>query len=135
MVAKLLLEKLCEKLLDMLWEEVPLFEDSNSVKPVDPVQAVFDHWVATLRNSGRGVKPALSDERRRKIKKALELYGLEVCLAAVSGCAKSAFHMGQNSRGKRYDDISLILRDAKHIEMFADMASELTAEEAFLEGQ
>jgi hypothetical protein len=40
--------------------------------------------------------------------------------------------MGKNGRGKRYDDISLILRDAKHIEMFADMAETVDAEEAFL---
>lgn len=114
------------------WEEVPLFETPALPQPVDPVAAVFNHWVETLRNSGRGVKPALSDERKRKIRKALDLYGLDVCLAAVSGCAKSTFHMGQNSRGKRYDDISLILRDAKHIEMFADMADEQSAEDAFL---
>lgn len=115
------------------WEEVPLFEIPVELIQVDPIQAVFDHWVSTLRSGGKGVKPALSDERKRKIKKALDLYGLNVCLAAITGCSKSQFHMGNNSRGKRYDDISLILRDAKHIEMFADMATEQSAEEAFLE--
>lgn len=115
------------------WEEVPLFDIPAQPSLVDPVEVVFDHWVSTLRSSGKGVKPALSDERKRKIRKALDLYGIDVCLAAITGCSKSPFHMGSNSRGKRYDDISLILRDAKHIEMFADMAEDQTAEEAFLE--
>jgi len=29
--------------------------------------------------------------------------------------------MGANSRGKRYDDIELVLRDAEHIERFAEL--------------
>jgi hypothetical protein len=117
------------------WEEPPLFDPPAPTHPaptpIDETIIVFTHWVTTLRNTGRGVKPVLSDERRRKIRKALDMYGLDTCLAAIDGCAKSAFHMGANARTKRYDDISLILRDAKHIEMFADLADELTAEEAF----
>jgi hypothetical protein len=119
--------------MSVTWEEVPMFDLPPTPKPVDDVQRVFDHWVATVRNSGKGVPPALSDERRRKIRKALSLYGLQVCLDAVTGCTKSDFHMGRNNRGKRYDDICLILRDAKHIEMFADMAAEKTAAESFLD--
>lgn len=119
------------------WEEPPLFDidvaDPTPAATIESqVRAVFDHWVTTVRNSGKGVPPALSDERRRKIRKALDLYGLQVCLDAVTGVTKSDFHMGRNNRGKRYDDISLILRDAKHIEMFADMAAERTAAEDFL---
>ena len=34
------------------WEEVPLFELPELPKPVDEIQAVFDHWVKLLRNSG-----------------------------------------------------------------------------------
>lgn len=137
-VWKLLLhtESHCEKLLDMttIWEEMPLFNAPLTPKPLDETQQVFSHWVATVRNSGKGVPPALSDERRRTIRKALALYGLQVCLDAITGCTKSDFHMGRNNRGKRYDDISLILRDAKHIEMFADMAHDKTAAESFLDG-
>ena len=115
------------------WEEQHLFDvPVNNVVRFDPVEKVFEYWVETLRNSGKGVAPKLSDERKRKIRKAVDLYGVDVCLAAIDGCAKSPFHMGKNGRGKRYDDISLILRDAKHIEMFADMAETVDAEEAFL---
>lgn len=114
------------------WEEIPLFELEPLESPtVDNVEFVFDYWVKNVRTKAR-VKPVLSDERRRKIKKALDSHGLDVCLMAIDGVLKSEFHMGQNSRGKQYNDISLILRDAQHIEKFAEMADEQTAEEAFL---
>ena len=32
--------------------------------------------------------------------------------------------MGHNPQGKKYDDIELILRDEKHIEMFLELADE-----------
>lgn len=115
------------------WEDVPLFEVEQS--PKDQVQLVFDHWVATVRNSGRGVRPVLSPERRRKIVKALEMYGFDTCMLAIDGVVKSDFHMGKNARGKKYDDISLILRDAKHIEMFADLATTKDAITSFLESE
>lgn len=121
------------------WEEQYLFDPppttESEISQGDAVQKVFDHWVATLRNSGKGVIPKLSDERKRKIGKAVDLYGVDVCIAAIDGCSKSAFHMGNNGRGKRYDDILLILRDAKHIEMFADMADSLDPEAAFLQDE
>jgi hypothetical protein len=43
---------------------------------------------------------------------------------AISGCAMSDWHMGDNPRGKKYDDIELILRDSAHIERFATMFAE-----------
>lgn len=115
----------------IFWEEVPLFEVPSVEEPVNEVELVFDYWVRNLRPNAR-VKPVLSDERRRKIKKALETHGFDVCLMAIDGILKSDFHMGHNSRGKSYNDISLILRDAQHIERFAEMAGEQSAEEAFL---
>lgn len=117
------------------WEDVPLFDVPSVDKPAEMVQRVFDHWVATVRASGKGVKPVLSPERKRKIQKALEMYGLEICLLAIDGILKSDFHMGRNARAKRYDDISLILRDAKHIEMFAELAQTKDALTSFLDGE
>ncbi len=92
----------------------------------DPTPAeifeVFQHWVATCRTSARGRKPILGDKRRRKIKQAIALYGVEDCKDAIRGVIHSPWHMGHNPQGKKYDDIELILRDENHIEMFLDYA-------------
>jgi hypothetical protein len=98
----------------------------------DPVQVVFEHWLHVLRTGRPGITPQLSPERRRKIAAAIALYGSDICCAAIDGCTKSPFHMGANPRQRRYDDISLILRDAKHIEMFADLAATTSAVDDFL---
>lgn len=97
-------------------------EDIKTSVPIEEIRAVFNHWVDTVivptRNPKR--KPVLDERRKRKISKAIELYGEETCKDAVSGVLHSDWHMGRNPRGKQYLDIELILRDAKHIEMFLD---------------
>lgn len=114
----------------MNYEEVPLFDIPPDPQPVDEVSAVFNLWVQLCRPRHR-VKPVLSPERERRIRKALELYGLDICLAAVEGVVSSDWHMGRNPAGKEYNDITLILRDAKHIEMFAERKK--SAREEFLD--
>lgn len=83
---------------------------------------VFQCWVSTCRASPRGRKPVLGDKRRRKIKQAIALYGVDDCKDAIRGVTHSPWHMGHNPQGKKYDDIELILRDEKHIEMFLSYA-------------
>ncbi len=87
-------------------------------KPVSDVQNVFDYWVEKTWG-GKGPTPKLSDKRRRKIKRALDLYDLQTCKDAIDGIMLSDFHQGFNARGQKYLDIELILRDAEHIERFA----------------
>ena len=105
--------------------------------PLDPtpeeVFEVFHEWVAICRTSGRGRKPVLGDKRRRKIKQAITLYGVEACKTAIRGVTCSPWHMGHNPQGKKYDDIELVLRDERHIEMFLDMADQSDNELAILE--
>jgi hypothetical protein len=56
------------------------------------------------------------------VKWALKNYGLERCIAAIDGYATSDFHMGRDpkSGGKKWDDLTLIFRDAEHAEKFMD---------------
>lgn len=115
----------------MQYEELTMFDIPPDPLPLNDVSAVFNRWVELCRPRHR-VRPVLSPERERKIRQALDLYGLEVCLAAVEGITSSDWHMGRNPSGKEYNDITLILRDAKHIEMFAERKK--SAREEFLDG-
>lgn len=105
-----------------------LFDVPTPVAPPviasNDIQAVFDFWASTFRAATKGPKPVLSDKRRSKISRALNDYGLQTCLDAITGCAMSDWHMGDNPRGKRYDDLELILRDSAHIERFATICAE-----------
>lgn len=83
------------------------------------VRAVFDLWVSLYRNAKR--PPVLDSRRRSRIHRAVADYGRDTVEAAIRGLGQSDWHMGRNPQRKRYDDIELVLRDAKHVEMFADM--------------
>jgi hypothetical protein len=101
------------------------------------VRAVFDHWVSVHRTPRKGPEPVLTAKRRAKITRAITDYGVETCLHAISGCAMSDWHMGDNPNRKKYDDLELILRDAPHIERFATLYAEGGSDEAsraFLDG-
>jgi hypothetical protein len=98
----------------------------------EQVEEVFNFWITTVRNSGRGLQPVLTDKRKKVVTQAIDWYGVDGCKKAIIGCSKSDFHMGKNKQNKKYDSIELILRDAEHIERFADIADEMSAEEQFL---
>lgn len=77
-----------------------------------PVDRVFEHW----RSEFRHPKASLDPRRRRAIQRALEAYDEPSLCTAISGYKLSPHHMGQNDQRTVYDDISLFLRDAEHIE-------------------
>lgn len=83
----------------------------------DDVQEVFAHWQQVMNKP----KAKLDETRRRKIKAALKSFSVEDCKHAIEGCAQSAFHMGKNDNGKRYDGIGLIFRNPEKIEQFIAM--------------
>jgi len=80
----------------------------------DPVNAVFDFWQTELNHP----RAHLDEKRRRRIVWALKHYPLEDIHDAIRGCKASAYHQGQNDSGTVYDDLTLILRDATHVERF-----------------
>lgn len=83
-------------------------------KLTDAEFQVFEHWRVTLKHQRAKATP----ERKRLIAKALKAYTVEELQQAITGVTRSPHHMGQNDRHTRYDDLELILRDAKHIEGF-----------------
>jgi hypothetical protein len=76
------------------------------------VASIFDHW----RTAHGHAQAKLDPKRRKAIVSALKSYSEADICQAITGYLNSPHHMGQNERGTKYDDIELMLRDAKHID-------------------
>lgn len=88
----------------------------ETVSPVD-IQTVFDYYLQIHKADSKR-KPILDVKRRYLMAVAIHDYGVDGCKEAIDGCANSHFHMGKNKRGKVYNSLELIFRDAQHIEQF-----------------
>ena len=85
------------------------------------VEAVFNYW----RDRTGHPEAKLTREREMNIRGRLEEgYTVEQLQEAIEGCRGSPFHQGDNERGHRYDDITLICRSGSKVEQFAEMARE-----------
>jgi hypothetical protein len=94
-------------------------------KPKLAFDQVWDAWLASLalfaeQNGKRVGKKKLDAVRRRRINEALKDYPLEDVLDAVDGWRFNAHHRGENDAGKPWNDLELLLRNAKMIEQFRD---------------
>jgi hypothetical protein len=78
---------------------------------------IFAYWKEKLGHP----KAKLDQKRKSRISNALKQYSIDELKQAIDGCALSPYHMGENEKKIRYDDIELILRDAKHIEQFINI--------------
>lgn len=89
---------------------------------IEEVREVFNHWVEIVKNRPGKKAPTrpvvLGPKREHAIRQALKLYGVQTCKDAIEGVLYSDWHMGNNPRGKTYDDITLILRNEVTIERF-----------------
>lgn len=84
------------------------------------IAEVFEYWQLRLEHP----ESRLDGKRRKAINRALQLgYTVDQLCAAINGCARSPFHMGDNARGERFDALGLILRDADHIDRFISNSS------------
>ena len=95
-------------------ENLPVAIPTPTEKRKTEVDVVFEHW-KTVMNSPRSV---LDNNRKKKIQAALKHYGVADLLKAIDGCARSAFHMGANENGMKYNSIELIFRNSEKIEQF-----------------
>lgn len=101
--------------------DAPPPEPPSRGKPRLPVSEVFGYW---RERAGKSAATKLDAKRRRRIEWALGAYGLEAVQRCIDGYAASEWHMGANDRGQRYDDLTLWLRDAEHVERGIAMAAE-----------
>jgi len=93
---------------------------AGSVSHSAGVTEVFTHWKLKLGHP----RAVLDPKREKAIARGIKHYstagqdGVAILKQAVDGCAVSPFHLGENDRKTRFDDIELICRDAKHVESF-----------------
>ena len=93
---------------------------SPDVSPpaTDPAAKVFDAWIEATGKTDRTV---FTPERRKLVAKQLKHYPVDDLVDAVKGWRHSPHHRGENERNTVYNDLDLLLRDAKHIETFRDL--------------
>jgi len=96
----------------------------------DVVQPIFAYWQQVMAKP----KAKLDAKRRSAIAARLkDSYMPAELQRAIDGCRASAWHQGRNDRGRAFDDIALICRDAVHVEQFLALAADQHAEQAALE--
>lgn len=98
---------------------VPVDPESTATPLVDcsdDVATVFDAW----REATNHQRAVLDPKRRSKITNALKRFGVDELIDAVRGWRHSPYHCGENDNGTVYNDLDLLLRDAKHVEQFRD---------------
>lgn len=75
-------------------------------------------WMEYLRYHPRAI---LTAQRERLIQRRLDEYPVETLIDAIRGNHLDPFCSGENDRLRAYHGIGLILRDADHIERYAEM--------------
>lgn len=79
------------------------------------VALVFEFWKTAMKSP----RSQLDPKRAKLIKAALKTgYTTEQLCDAITGCAKSPFHMGDNDRRAKFNGLDLILRNAEKIDQF-----------------
>ncbi len=88
-------------------------------------ERVWAHYVDTMQPRHK----ALDADTRKIITGALKVATADECCTAISGCAKSDFHMGRNDRNRKYNQITQILKGKRgsatvreRIDFFIDLA-------------
>lgn len=96
--------------------------DGEPYKPATEDEAIRQVWlyyVAAMQ------KPrAVLDEKRYRLIRARLVDGWtpQQLMTAISGCASDAWSQGRNDRGKPFNELGLILRDAEHVERYIELA-------------
>lgn len=83
------------------------------------IEKVFEYWKQQCDHP----RALLDSARERAIRKQLKAgRSFEELKLAILGASLDEFSQGRNDRHKKYDDLTLIFRDAPHIEKFIDIA-------------
>jgi hypothetical protein len=81
-------------------------------------EQVFSYWQEVMQKP----RARMDEARRKAIRGRLrDGYSVQDLQDAIRGCRFSRFHMGENDRRKVYNDVSLICRDAAHVDQFVEI--------------
>lgn len=84
------------------------------------INSVFAHWQKVMDHP----TAKLIKVREKAIAARLkEGYTVEQITAAIDGCRRSKFHMGENDSGIVYDDLTLICRNGAKLEFFISLGT------------
>jgi hypothetical protein len=85
---------------------------------------VFAAWVEEHVDPAQRERAKFTGERRRKVEARLrDGYSVDRLIAAVRGVKRSAFHMGENDAGTKYNDLVTILKNGGNVEKFEALAT------------
>jgi hypothetical protein len=83
------------------------------------VSAIFDYWVNTMQKPVNQTQ--LTPKRKKAITDRLKNgYAVDAIKAAIYNCSNDGFSMGDNDRGKPFNDIELICRSGEKLESFIE---------------
>jgi hypothetical protein len=82
------------------------------------VRRVFDAWIEAAGKTGA---TQLDSKRRSYIEKALKAFSEEDVIDAVRGWRHDPHNRGENDRGRAFNGLHVVLRDAEQIERFRDL--------------
>lgn len=92
-----------------------------SVEPkTSGASGAVERIFAAFQDATGKTRAKLTDDRRGRIVRWLRVYSEDELTDAVRGWRWSPHYCGDNDRGTVYNDLELLLRDAKHIEQFRD---------------
>lgn len=101
--------------LEPIEPEEPVKEIHVELIPAPDDIQVFDFWKVHMKHP----RSQLDAKRQKNVKARLkDGYSVEDLCNAVRGCKLSAFHMGDNKQGKKFDDLELICRDGPKVDGF-----------------
>lgn len=85
----------------------------------DDIQEVWQHYRGHHPSAAKQLKS--NRKEYQLIRSRLEDFGTDELKAAIDGYHQSAFHSGDNKDGKRYQGLTLIMRDVTHVQAGIEM--------------
>lgn len=99
-------------------------QSPEEIKTSELIEEIFDYW----REKMGYLRARLDVKRKRLIRtRLLDGYSVEDLKIAILGCRHSPFHQGDNDRSARYDDLTLIMRDASYVDKFCCIGDRVLA--------
>lgn len=96
-------------------DEEPEAAGPTTAEETATIGRVIDFWRTTCNHPHAKATP----ERKAKVRARLrDGYSENTIKRAIRGCARSDFHTGKNEDGRRYDELTLILRNGSKLEQF-----------------